>query len=145
MRWALGELLDLSSLVIIVLSGASRVNMLLREGNRSNCLESREELGLFQEEKPRQMGTIFLVTESKHRMFRKEPYQSRITSVSLLQETKHLLGSAMSLLGKVIGNSHMLWPSSLSSMPTVVSSVFLSPSFPGKPQGMYFLLPRNES
>ena len=78
----LGSCLDLPSLVNFLFCGASWVNVLLREGNRSNCWEYREDLGLFQEEQPSQMGTIFLVTESKRGIVREEPYQFKITILS---------------------------------------------------------------
>lgn len=90
--------LGLPSLVSFLFFGASRVNVLLRERNRSTGLEYREELGLFQEEQPSQMGTIFLVVESKQGIVREEPYQFTIILFSLLQGTMHLFGSAMTLL-----------------------------------------------
>lgn len=93
----LASCLDLPSPVSFLFSGVSWVNVLLREGNRSNCLEYREDLGLFQEEQPSQMGTIFLVTASKWGIVREEPYQFRITIFSLLQGTMHLFGSVTTL------------------------------------------------
>lgn len=61
-------------------------------------MEYREDLGLFQEEQPSQMGTIFLVTESKQGIVREEPYQFRITLFSLFQGTMQLFGSAAILV-----------------------------------------------
>lgn len=100
--------MDLPSLINFLLSGASWVNV-LREGNRSNCLEYREDLGLFQDEQPSQMGTIFLVMESKQGIVREKPYQFKITLFSLFHGTMHLFGSVMTLLtlGRKGGREHL--------------------------------------
>lgn len=93
----------------------------------SNYLEYREDLGLFQEEQPSQMGTIFLVTESKQGIIREEPYQFRITLFSLFQATMHLCGSVTTLL-MVGGNGYMPCSNSLSFVPTMDNSGFLLPT-----------------
>lgn len=118
--------------------------MLLREGNGSNCVERREDLGLFQEEQPSQMGTIFLVTESKRGIVREGPYQFRITLLSLLWGTVYLSGSAATLLtlGRKGGRA---WPRAMFQQPSFSANngqewIFITDGFPGKLRGRYFIL-----
>ena len=122
--------LGLPSLVSFLFFGASWVNVLLRERNRSTGLEYREDLGLFQEEQPSQMGTIFLVMESKQGIIREEPYQFRIILFSLLQGTMHLFASATTLTLGRKGGREWLMPASnsLFSTSAMDNSGFLSPT-----------------
>lgn len=135
---------DLPPLVSFLFFGASWVNVLLREGNGSNCVERREDLGLFQEEQPSQMGTIFLVTESKRGIVREGPYQFRITLLSLLWGTVYLSGSAATLLtlGRKGGRA---WPRAMFQQPSFSANngqewIFITDGFPGKLRGRYFIL-----
>lgn len=148
MRWDVVELFRPSFSSELFFFGSSWVNVLLREENMSNYLEYREDLGLFQEEQPSQMGTIFLVTESKQGIIREEPYQFRITLFSLLQATMHLCGSVTTLL-MLGGKGGREWLHAMFQQPFFGANngqqwIFIANRFSGKFWGVYFILDRNE-